>query len=338
MLNGLSFTPFCRVRNPESESYIVTSHASVPRKVERLWQAQKHIVRKKLQSALSSIHLSLDIWTSPNRLLLLGICAHFVDQSQEKLSKALLALRTVANHSGREQFTTLLPVLKDYGIVRKLGSIICDNHTANDKLCQIIGKYLREEEEIKWDHTYRRIRCTGHIINFAVQAFLFQNLIQIDQLSSYDEEKAIGEVRNEADDRQRRDTFRVIGPLGKLHNIIVHIRSSAGRTKEFKDIAGRLIPLDNRTRWNSWYYMLDVALELDAALDSYTKKDFDTLQVEYLSPTDWEKLRTMSKFLNLFHRATLESQGDQATIDAVLFVMDIIIRHFDQALVRLFLI
>jgi hypothetical protein len=335
LVESPEFHALCRVLNPESYGYIITAHSSVPKKIERSWQAQKDVVRKKLQSALSSIHLSLDIWTSPNRLLLLGICAHFVEQSQEKLSKALLALRTVVNHSGHEQFTILLPVLEDYGIVRKLGSIVCDNHTANDTLCRTVGTYLWKEEEIEWDPTYRRIRCTGHVINLAVQAFLFQSLIEMDQLSSYDEEEVMGEERDEADDTQRRDTFRIIGPLGKLHNIVVHIRSSASRTKEFKDLAGRMIPLDNRTRWNSWFHMLHVALKLDTALDSYTKKHFDTLQAEYLSPTDWEKLRTTSKFLNLFDRATLKTQGDQATIDNVLFVMDVIIRHSEQALVSL---
>jgi hypothetical protein len=329
------FHTLCQVLNPESDRYIVTAHSTVPRKIEQLWQVQKDIVRKKLQSALSSIHLSLDIWTSPNRLLFLGICAHFVEQSQEKLSKALLALCTVTNHSGDEQFNTLLPVLKDYGIVQKLGSIVCDNHTANDKLCRTVAKHLREEEEIEWDPTYRRIFCIGHVINLAVQAFLFQNVVEIEQLSSYDEEEIMEEEGDKADHIQRRATFRAIGPLGKLHNIVTHIRGSAGRTKEFKDLAGRLIPLDNRTRWNSWYHMLRVALQFDTAIDTYTKKHFDILQAEYLSPMDWEKLRTTSKFLSLFDRATLKTQGDQATIDNVLFVMDVIIKHFEQALVSL---
>lgn len=83
--------------------------------------------------------------------------------------------------------------------------------------------------------------------------------------------------------------------------------------------------------------MIQVALQLEAALDSYTKKHFDTLRVDYLSPGEWEKLRTVSKFLALFDRATLKTQGDQGTIDNVLFIMDIIIRHFDQALVRHFI-
>ena len=73
------FHAFCQVLNPKSADYLITAHSTVPKLIERSWQAQKDIVRTKLQSALSSIHISLDIWTSPNWLLLLRICAHFVN-------------------------------------------------------------------------------------------------------------------------------------------------------------------------------------------------------------------------------------------------------------------
>ena len=324
------FHALCQVLNPESSDFITTAHSQITKKIEQSWQARKDVVRKKLQSAVSSIHLSLDIWTSPNRLLLLGICAHFVDRSQEKHSKALLALRTVANHSGDEQFATLLAVLKDYGIVRKLGSIVCDNASSNDTLCRTVEAYLYEEEDFEWDSTYRRIRCTGHIINLAVQTFLFHSLIEMEQLESYDEQEGKGEV---GDEEEKRATFRVMGPLGKLHNIVVHIRNSAGRTKEFKDLAGRMIPLDNRTRWNSWFQMLAVADQKAVAIDTYSKNHFATLQADYLSPEDWERLRMIKEFLQPFHRATLETQGDHATIDSVLFTMDIIVQYFEAALV-----
>ncbi|KAM4061582.1 hypothetical protein HRG_013221 [Hirsutella rhossiliensis] len=120
----------------------------------------------KLQSAKSKVHLSLDIWTSPNRLLLLGVCSHFVDHAQEARRKALLALRPVANHSGKEQFVTLLPILRDF-----------------------VSTYLKEEG-VKWDPEVHRLRCLGHVINLAVQAFLFQNSIDLKE----------GEICEDADD------------------------------------------------------------------------------------------------------------------------------------------
>jgi len=48
----------------------------------------------------------------------------------------------------------------------------------------------------------------------------------------------MGEVRNE---EEKCVTFRVMGPLGKLYNIIIYIRSSANYVKEFKALVGRLI-------------------------------------------------------------------------------------------------
>lgn len=323
------FHAFFQVLNPEVKSNIITTQSEVAKKVEKLWLSHKDVVRKKLQSAISSVHLSLNIWTSPNKLLFLGICAHFVEQISEKLSNALIALRPVANHSGSEQLSTLLPVLQEYGIVRKIGSIVSDNASSNDTLCQRLGIYLQEEEAIEWDASYRRICCIGHIINLTVQAFLFQNLIKIKQVEWYDEQEGMGEVGNE---EEKRVTFRVMGPLGKLHNIIVHIRNSANHTKEFKALAGRLIPLDNRTRWNSWYLMLVVATEKSGAIDTYLKNNFATLEKDYLSPSDWDRLRKIKAFLQLFHRATLETQGHNATIDHVVFTMDILVRYFEKAL------
>lgn len=47
---------------------------------------------------------------------------------------------------------------------------------------------------------------------------------------------------------QEIDIREELGPLGKLHNIVVYIRSSPQRTAEFVSLAERRIPLDNRTR------------------------------------------------------------------------------------------
>jgi hypothetical protein len=52
--------------------------------------------------------------------------------------------------------------------------------------------------------------------------------------------------------RERGKAIRIImGLIGKLHNHIVHIRSLANYTTWFVEHASKMIPLDNRTRWNS---------------------------------------------------------------------------------------
>jgi len=75
-----------------------------------------------------------------------------------------------------------------------------------------------------------------------------------------------------------------MGVLGKLYNIVIHIRSSAARTKLFMSYAGRRIPLDNRTRWNSWFHMLTVALKHRSTVDKYVEENLSTLQKDCLTP------------------------------------------------------
>jgi hypothetical protein len=116
----------------------------------------------------------------------------------------------------------------------------------------------------------------------------------MNQLSSHDEREIIEEKKNEINDIRRRDTFRIISSFRKIYNIIVYIRSSVSRTKEFKDLVKRIILFNNCTRWNSWFHIFYIAFKLDTALDSYTKKYFNILQIKYLFLTDWEKLRTIN--------------------------------------------
>ncbi|KAM3497415.1 hypothetical protein MY10362_009233 [Beauveria mimosiformis] len=97
-------------------------------------------------------------------------------------------------------------------------------------------------------------------------------------------------------------------------------------------LAGRMVPLDNSTRWNSWHVMLQVAIEKCSEIDAYSKQYFEDLQKDYLTPQDWERLRTVLEFLKPFHRATKAMEGDTATIDRVLFMMDILVQHFRTSL------
>jgi hypothetical protein len=64
-----------------------------------------------------------------------------------------------------------------------------------------------------------------------------------------------------------------------------------------------MIPLDNYTRWNSWYLSLVVAEEHGLSIDTYTKSHthWDELSEDYLILEDWNKLRKIKSFLKPFH-------------------------------------
>jgi len=98
---------------------------------------------------------------------------------------------------------------------------------------------------------HRRLRCHGHIINLAVQAFLFgKNKDASDEamrqvsLRSRREQDGVGKRAETA------HAWRQHGPLGMLHNLVVWIRSSTQRYQAFVRAAGRMIPQDNSPGWN----------------------------------------------------------------------------------------
>ncbi len=97
---------------------------------------------------------------------------------------------------------------------------------------------------------------------------MFHNSISAEELESYEELEKRGELKNIEGIKRK---FRFLDPLGKLHNIIMDIRSSGNRTAEFLTLATRMVSLDNRTRWNSWYNSLVITNKLTAAINTYTK-------------------------------------------------------------------
>ena len=162
---------------------------------------------------------------------------------------------------------------------------------------------------------------------------MFYNSISAEELKSYEELKKRGELKNI---KKIKRKFRLLGPFGKFHNIIINIRSSGNRIAEFLTLATRIIPLDNRTRWNSWYNSLVVANKLAAAINTYTKDHWADLEYDFITLEDWTKLRTIEEFLKSFYTAILKLEGHKATLENVLFIMNIIIKYFQDSLVSIF--
>ena len=154
--------------------------------------------------------------------------------------------------------------------------------------------------------------------------------MDIEELALYNLEDEDRELMNK---EARRAQFRLLGPLGKAHNIVVHIRGSTSRTEVFKELAGRVIPMDNCTRWNSQYNMLLVLLLLKGKVEEYCTKYESELKEDLLSCEEWKKLGMIKDFLAPFSQATLATQGDSVSIDLTLFNMDILIQHIQETTV-----
>jgi hypothetical protein len=307
------FASFLWELNPTIKESLPTSHNSISKLIRTTWGEKKKLIQQHLKTAESKIHIGVDVWTSPNTYLFLGIIAYFVRKDEAQISKAALGFRQIGSHHGEVQCKAIVQVLEEYQIPRTTGFLIGDNSGTNDTLCRTLQTWLQEEYQVTWNADWFRLRCLGHIINLIVQAFLFSS-IPLEELEAYDkqDQEPVDDIP-ESDKQKQQDRFRTMGVLGKIHNITVHIRSSPGRTQAFTKAARKRLPLDNRTRWNSWFSMIKTACDLESHIDFYVKNQSD-LKKDSLNQEEWGMLRTMSSFLEHFKSITIQNEGDQNTI------------------------
>jgi hypothetical protein len=67
---------------------------------------------------------------------------------------------------------------------------------------------------------------------------------------------------------------------------VVYIRGSSARIARFKELAGRIISINNYTRWNSWYEMLFILFNLRFTVKKYCSDYKDELKKNILNFVD----------------------------------------------------
>jgi hypothetical protein len=314
---------------------IPTSHNTVRTDTLRAWKEEKAKMKIELRTeTIGKIHVAVDVWTSPNRLLLLGITAHYLVRRSKLHQKALLGLREIEGHSGLYQYEAFRTVIEDYGIFDLLGTLIGDNATTNDTFVDHIQSYMDQEFRTEWLPQEQRLRCLGHILNLIAQAFIYaiKQAPSEDDFASYDSADAVQEAELERlIVRTRKAKVRRMGPLGKAHNIVIHIMSSPHHIKIwFKILNQELRPkMDNRTRWNSWFMMADFLLNHEHAVDLYVQKHSELVE-DALSRDEWDSLRTTVNFLQVFKQYTKENEKDQANLGHTLPTMYAIKAHLER--------
>ncbi|OBS16237.1 hypothetical protein FPOA_13041 [Fusarium poae] len=344
--------------NPAIQEFLTDSGNTVAADLDRAYDAHQ-------QSRLS-IHIPYSIWNDscmdygfllvwkliPYRKAYVAVHAQWVDEAY-KPRKALLGLPNLRrSHAGAAMTPHLMGIIRKYHLAPRIGYFTGDNDAKNDTCLRQLAVGLSQEYGLTFDPVSSRTRCAGHIINLSLQAFLFAT--SEDALQA-----AIEQAQDEANDvtvsdalhdriqsntcqkshgrrNKRNDTggWRSIGPMGKLHNIAVFIRNSTLRNDAWDDIAGKALGIDNITRWNSWFKLLDAAISQEGPLSIFLNQYHEELEGDILTHDDWQVLKMTHEFLQPFYQATLEQQMEWASIDQVLENMDILFLQFENAKVK----
>ena len=349
-----AFLQICNYTLTEEGGPLYKSRRSVPILIGKTFVIQKDHIKLRLQRAKSKIHFTTDCWTAPNKTAYQVVTAHFVDELSQ-LSKATIALREHKEvHGGEQQAEVMIKVIEEYEIPEsQIGYLtsrfhflpllpsssilntpnLGDNHGSNDKLCRILQKRFPS-----WNAVQHRIRCIGHVINLAVQAFLFHKdeeavEVAIQAAEELQREEQHLNIYSEGEynqDEATQEKWREIGALGKIHNIAVWLRRSTERYQAFLKLAKKMLKRDNDTRWNSWLLMLESAIELETTIRVFLDLHHKEISANALSRDEWDTIRETIAILLPFKDATKALEGDSTTLDEVLQSMDFLIEHVKE--------
>lgn len=332
--------------NPRAEEILIQSGNTVLAHIKLSYTIHRENVKARLRTAKSRIHFIIDLWSSPHRKAFLGICGQWVDENYE-LREALLGLPNVRHsHSGETMSRHLLETIRYFNVATNIGYFTSDNSTTNDTCMRALSTVLANEYGVGFDPVERRIRCGGHIINLCLQAFLFASskealnaaIEEADSSASTTVVESLqAQLRQKNSKGKQRKVpedqsgWRSMGPLGKLHNIAVFIRSSTVQSDAWELLAGDALGIDNATRWNSWYMLLRTALEKKEKLMVFQQEHHKALGDDSLTQDDWDVLRLTADFLQPFWQATQAQQQKWSSLDQLLYQMDILLKHFEDA-------
>jgi hypothetical protein len=238
-----AFQGMLEALNEGVKKYLVKSGSTIRNWAKDAYlKAQQQIIQH-LGNSKSRVHISFDLWTSPNSYAILGIMAHYVNQDLRNESALLGFKRVKGSHSGENMAAAMAPVLEEFGVVPKLGVFVADNAQANDLAIVDVLKELRPDIQ---EPASRRARCMAHIINLAAKDFIFGNDVEAfeEAVKNVDE----GAPLDSSPLKKAQEAWRLKGPIGKFHNVCVFIRASPQRREAFMKCCSGVAGVDGKFR------------------------------------------------------------------------------------------
>ncbi|KAM6514041.1 hypothetical protein FALCPG4_18889 [Fusarium falciforme] len=135
---------------------------------------------------------------------------------------------------------------------------------------------------------------------------------------------------NRSDSTTRRKGWILIPALRKLHRIGLWLRNSSIQSDAWDERITLRLGIDNDTRWNSWYRMIDNLIRKEQQVKQFLLDYDKALGDNILTSSDWDYLEKTHAFLQPFTSTTLWAQGETATLSQNLMIMDILLRHYEQ--------
>ncbi|KAK9724439.1 hypothetical protein RND81_05G071900 [Saponaria officinalis] len=284
------FRKFCKTMQP---GFKVPCRNTTRKDIMTRYGVEKGIMSSLLEKTKGKIALTTDMWIAINQKKgYMAVTAHFIDNSWKFQSRILRFLYVEAPHTKDVLADALCKSIYDWNLDCRISSVTLDNYTTHNALMLILRVKLP-----KYSHILRgrflHMRCCAHILNLIVQ-----------------------------------DGLTVIGEsIERVRNSVVFWTSSLLRITTFEKSAKtyakncfKKLVLDCKTRWNSTYEMLKVAIMYKNVFDILSGRESDIYKCAPFKE-DWEQAERICEKLDMFSEATHDFSGTKYPTANVYFTI-----------------
>lgn len=257
-----------------------------------VYRSMREDLRASLKQVHSLISITLDFWTSYEKIFYMSITGHWIDENWSP-HKVLLDISHIPFPCGSaEIYHNLLKALEMFNFDDRILCCTHDNSQSAINACRT----LKEDLDGRKLNDLHFIPCAARTLNLMTE-----------------------------------DGLRSMKPLiSRIREFVLQMNASPEIAQDFRQMAAAYqegswkLPLDASTCWSGEYTMLDIVRKAHSAIEVVVNKHGGTLtRSMLLSTTEKNLMNIMHSYLEPFHRTTNDLCSSRSpTIGLVLFFMD----------------
>ncbi|XP_052185152.1 zinc finger BED domain-containing protein RICESLEEPER 2-like [Diospyros lotus] len=271
------FEIFCNNLQP---MFKLISKNTIGADVLSIYREEKEKLYQELVGLSCKFTLTTDIWTSNDQNLAYAcVTVHYVTNDWE-LKKKMLAFKFIEYpHDGKTLFRYIKDLILEWNIDKKLFSMVVNDASNNAVMVRLLREWLVDQSLLPLTGKLFHVRCTAHMLNLIVH----DGLRLIDGLIS-----------------KIRESVRYLATEDAKQNFDLALN-------QVKLQGNKRVPMDDPTRWNSTFFMLETALELKSAFCCLEEidKNYEHNPLE----EEWDVGRVIHQSLKVFYDTSRHFSG-----------------------------